>query len=91
MILEYKDLKLKGKRHFKEERYQEALDCYTEALKLQPQCYLLYSNRSAAHNKLKNYEEALNDAIRCTSISPEFARGHYRKASALNEVGTLKQ
>lgn len=91
MTLEYKDLKLKGNGHFKEERYQEALDCYTEALKLQPQCYLLYSNRSAAHNKLKNYEEALNDAIRCTSISPEFARGHYRKTSALNEVGTLKQ
>ena len=87
MTLEYEDLKLKGNGHFKEERYQEALDCYTEALKLQPQCYLLYSNRSAAHNKLKNYEEALNDAIRCTSISPEFARGHYRKASALNEVG----
>ena len=87
MTQEYEDLKLKGNGHFKEEQYQEALDCYTEALKLQPQCYLLYSNRSAAYNKLKKYEEALNDAIRCTSISPSFARGHYRRASALNELG----
>ena len=87
MTQEYEDLKLKGNRYFKEEQYQESLDCYTEALKLQPQCHLLYSNRSAAYNKLNKYEEALSDAIRCVSISPLFARGHYRKAFALNELG----
>ena len=87
MTQEYEELKSKGNGHFKEERYQEAIECYTEALKLKPQCHLLYSNRSAAYNKLEKYEEALSDALHCISLSPLFARGHYRKASALNELG----
>ena len=87
MTQEYEELKLKGNGHFKEEKYQEAVECYTEALKLKPQCHLLYSNRSAAYNKLEKFEEALSDAVHCTSISPLFARGYYRKASALNELG----
>lgn len=91
MTQEYEELKLKGNGHFQDERYQEAAECYTEALKLRPQCHLLYSNRSAAYNKLEKYEEALSDAVRCTSISPLFARGHYRKASALNELGKYSE
>lgn len=87
MTQEYEELKQKGNGYFKAEKYQEAVDCYTEALKLQPQCHLLYSNRSAGYNKLGKNEEALTDAIHCTSISPLFARGHYRKATALNELG----
>ena len=91
MTQEYEELKLKGNGYFKEEKYQEAVECYTEALKLKPQCHLLYSNRSAAYNKLEKFEEALSDAIHCTSISPLFARGHYRKASALNELGKYNE
>ena len=88
MTQEYEELKSKGNGHFKEERYQKAIECYTKALKLKPQSHLLYSNRSAAYNKLeKYYEEALSDALHCISLSPLFARGHYRKASALNELG----
>ena len=59
MAQEYEELKLKGNEYFKEEKYQEAVECYTEALKLKPQCHLLYSNRSAAYNKLEKFEEAL--------------------------------
>lgn len=73
--------------HFKEERYEKALDCYTEALDIQPQNHLLYSNRSASYSKLEKYEEALVDATRCITISPRFARGHLRKATALNGLG----
>lgn len=73
--------------HFKEERYEKAVDCYTEALNIQPQNHLLYSNRSASYSKLEKYEEALVDATRCISISPGFARGHLRKATALNGLG----
>lgn len=91
MTQEYEQLKLEGNQHFKEERFQQAVDCYTEALKLQPQCHLLYSNRSAAHNRLGNYEEALADADCCLSISPQFARGHLRKATVLNELGKYRE
>ena len=81
------ELKLKGNVHFKEEQYEKAVDCYTEALNLQPQNHLLYSNRSASYSKLEKYEEALADATQCMTISPRFARGHLRKAAALNGLG----
>ena len=86
MTKEYEKLKLEGNQHFKEGRYTEAVDSYTEALKLQPQCHLLYSNRSAGYNNLGKYEEALADAMHCVSIAPEFARGHLRKATVLNKL-----
>lgn len=81
------ELKLKGNEHFKNERYKEAVDCYAEALSLQPNNHVLYSNRSACYNKLGKYEDALADASHCVSVAPMFARGHLRKATALNGLG----
>lgn len=77
-------LKDRGNQHFSKREFKEAIDCYTEALKLQPRNHLLLSNRSAAFIKLTMYDKALRDAVDCLAIAPDFARGHLRKASALN-------
>ena len=42
-------LKDKGNAHFAAKRFQEAIDCYTEALQLKGPDAVLHSNRSAAH------------------------------------------
>lgn len=85
--MSHEELKLKGNELFVTGKYDEAIDHYTEALKLQPQSHLVYSNRSACYNKLEKYQEALDDAVHCLSIAPNFARGHLRKATALNGLG----
>ena len=41
------------------------------------------SNRSAAHLQLKNVEAALADATKCTTLDPQWAKGHVRKGDAL--------
>lgn len=55
-------LKEQGNNAFKAQQYPQALELYSHALQLDPQNYILYSNRSAVHIQLKNYELALSDA-----------------------------
>jgi len=78
------DLKEEGNKHFAKSDFDKALACYAEAITLQPQSHVLFSNRSAAFIKLKQYQEALSDADRCINLEPKFARGYLRRAGALN-------
>ena len=49
--------------------FARAIRLYTEALQLDPDNHILYSNRSAAHVKLKQYEMALQDAIKAQELN----------------------
>lgn len=44
---------------------------------------LLYSNRSAAHYKLKNKRECLSDAEVCIAMKPNWSKSHLRLGKAL--------
>ena len=79
-------LKEKGNTFIREKNYQAAVDCYTDALKLDPSNHTILSNRSLAYFRLNKFEEALVDANKCTELAPAFARGHLRKAMALNSM-----
>ena len=77
------DLKTKGNEYFRGGLYQKALEHYSEAIRIDPQNVLVYSNRSLAFSKLKDYPSALADACRCVEIRPQWAKGFLRKAAAL--------
>ena len=80
----FSELKEKGNICIKEKRYQDALECYSSALELQPTEHTVFSNRSLAYLRIGRLEDAFSDACRCVEICPEFARGFMRKAVALN-------
>merc|ERR550514_1499348 len=75
--------KKEGNARFKEANYQQAAVLYTEALALDDQQHALYSNRAACFLKLGRYAQARDDAQACVRLAPEFARGHFRLALAL--------
>jgi len=50
------------------------LKCYSEAIDLDPENHILYSNRSAACCKANKYEEALSDAEKVISLKPDWAK-----------------
>ena len=79
--------KSRGNEFFKSGQYKEALEQYTEALKIDPENAVLYSNRSITYAKLEDYECALADALKCTQIKPQWAKGFLRKAAALEHLG----
>ena len=84
MVSCFEKWKNEGNDYFGKEEYDKAVECYSKALSSEPHNHLALGNRSAAYIKLGKYEEAYQDAAKCVSISPKFARGYLRKASALN-------
>ena len=78
-----KEWKDKGNSLVKEKKYKEALDCYTKAIKIDPNDPILYSNRSAMHLNLSEFDEAINDAEKAISLKPDYAKAYLRKGKAL--------
>lgn len=78
------ELKEKGNVFVREKRYQEATECYTAALSLDPVNHAVLSNRSLTFYRQGKLDEALNDANECIKVAPDFAKGYLRKATVLN-------
>ena len=66
--------------------FPRAIRLYTEALELDPANHILYSNRSAAHVKLKDYERALTDAIKARELNPKWAKVRFNFCKNLFNV-----
>nr|ARR97165.1 stress-induced-phosphoprotein 1-like [Haliotis discus discus] len=77
------ELKLKGNKALEQGDTEEAVRCYSEAIKLDDGNHVLYSNRSAALLKCGKYLEALGDADRTVEIKPDWGKGYSRKGAAL--------
>lgn len=82
-------LKEKGNSALQDGRSEEAIKHYTEAIALDANNHVLYSNRSAAYAKAGKYEQALEDAEKTVSLKPDWAKGYSRKGSALAYLGKL--
>lgn len=77
---EVQDLKEKGNTCVRENKYEEAMYHYTVALKIDPQNYSLYSNRSLAFLRMQQYHLSMEDAIMTIQLKPDWTKGYYRKA-----------
>ena len=78
--------KTEGNAAFKAGNFQQAAVFYTEAMALDDTQHALYSNRAACFLKLGRYTQAHEDALKCTQLAPDFAKGHFRLALALQAV-----
>ncbi|XP_053611887.1 uncharacterized protein LOC128676020 [Plodia interpunctella] len=74
------ELKSKGNECVKDAKYIEAVLHYTQAIKLDPNNYVLYSNRSYAFLKLDQHYLALQDANETVRLQPQWAKGYFRRA-----------
>ena len=76
---------------FKQKDYRGAIDCWTRALAAGSETAQLYSNCSAAHGKLEEFEQALRDADACVRLEPKWSKGHGRRGNALQGLRRLEE
>ncbi|XP_017003745.2 stress-induced-phosphoprotein 1 [Drosophila takahashii] len=76
------ELKERGNQALNAEKFDEAVAAYTEAIALDGQNHVLYSNRSAAFAKAGKFQEALEDAEKTVQLNPTWPKGYSRKGAA---------
>ena len=67
-------------------KLSEAIEHYSAAIRLDGSNHVYFSNRSAAYLKKGEAQNALEDAISCIGLNPEFTKGYSRKAAALHSL-----
>lgn len=77
------EMKLKANDLFKNNQAEEAIDMYTEALKICPlkatkERAVLYGNRAAAKIKLESKKTAIDDCSKAIELWPEYVRALLR-------------
>ena len=84
------ELKAQGNASFAAKDYNAAIQHYTAAIEVAEKTgekdgiHVLYSNRSASHAGLKEWDAALKDAEATIQANETFAKGYGRKGSALH-------
>ena len=77
-----KDWKNKGNSFVKEQKYEDAYNCYSKAIELDPNDPILYSNRSLMLSNLNHFDEAINDAKKAIQLNPSYAKAYLRLGKA---------
>jgi tetratricopeptide (TPR) repeat protein len=78
--------KQQGDQAFRMGGFKTAIDHYSQAIDLDPDFVLAYSNRSAAYLKNNEKSKALRDAEKVTELDPSLHKGWSRLAAALHAL-----
>ncbi|KLJ11947.1 stress-induced-phosphoprotein 1 [Blastomyces silverae] len=82
-------LKAEGNKAFAAKDFNLAVEKFSEAIAIEPENHVLYSNRSGAYASLKNFEKALEDANKTTELKADWVKGWGRKGAAMHGLGDL--
>ncbi|CAO2637210.1 Small glutamine-rich tetratricopeptide repeat-containing protein beta [Lemmus lemmus] len=80
------DVKDEGHNYVKEEHYTAAVDCYTQALELDPNNAVYYCNRAVAQSKLSHYTDAIKDGKKAIAIDSKYSKAYGGMGLALTAM-----
>lgn len=79
-------LKNKGNDFMKAEKFSDALESYTKAIKLDGRNAVYFCNRAAAFSKLNKHQQAIEDCNRALSIDPSYSKAYGRMGVAFTAL-----
>lgn len=79
-------LKDQGNELLQAGKIQEAITIYTQAIDLDPDNHVFYSNRCAAYMKNDSKSKALHDAEKCIKLAPAWSKGYVRLGAAQHSL-----
>jgi len=88
---EAEKLKNEGNRLMKEEKYQEALTAYNQAINIDATNSVFYCNRAAAHSRLGDYTRAADDCKMSLKYDPTYSKAFGRLGLAYSKMGRYEQ
>ncbi|KAJ7592876.1 hypothetical protein C8J56DRAFT_1045329 [Mycena floridula] len=84
-------LKEEGNKLFAQQDFVSASVKYTEALALDPENPILFSNRAACLLQMRQYLDAKADCVKATTLDPLYARAWARMGSCTDALGEWEQ
>ncbi|XP_068127884.1 small glutamine-rich tetratricopeptide repeat-containing protein beta [Hyperolius riggenbachi] len=84
-------LKDEGNNYMKEQNYEAAVDCYSQAVELDANNAVYYCNRAAAHSQLGHHEDAITDCEKAISIDAKYSKAYGRMGRALAALNRYKE
>uniref|UniRef100_A0A1J3FVZ0 Protein SGT1 homolog n=1 Tax=Noccaea caerulescens TaxID=107243 RepID=A0A1J3FVZ0_NOCCA len=88
-----KELASKAQEAFVDDDFDVAVDLYSKAIDLDPNCADFFADRAQANIKLQNFTEAVADANKAIELDPSLTKAYLRKGTAcmkLEEYRTAK-
>lgn len=85
----WENLKEKGNALFREKKYEEALEYYNKAIKINDSIEVLHSNKGTCLKCLQNYNQAKMAYIKSLEINPNNPKNLNRLASVYLIIGEL--
>uniref|UniRef100_A0A674MT34 Mitochondrial import receptor subunit TOM70 n=1 Tax=Takifugu rubripes TaxID=31033 RepID=A0A674MT34_TAKRU len=88
--------KNKGNKYFKAGKYENAIQCYTEAIGLCPNeqktdLSTFYQNRAAAYEQQLQWTEVVQDCSNAVELNPRYIKALFRRAKALEKLDNKKE
>ncbi|KAL8584574.1 hypothetical protein ACOMHN_002304 [Nucella lapillus] len=91
---EAEKLKNKGNEFMKAEKFSDALESYTQAIKRDGRNAVYFCNRAAAYSKLNKHQQAIEDCNRALTIDPSYSKAYGRMGiafTALNDHESARE
>lgn len=82
-------IKTQGNSLFQQQKYQEALTCYNQALQLDPNNTTLYNNRGLCYLRLGQFQELKANCDTLLRIDPRNTKALFNRATAWVQEGNL--
>jgi small glutamine-rich tetratricopeptide repeat-containing protein alpha len=70
--------KNEGNAKLNAKQYNEAIECYTKAIQMNPENHIYFANRAAALSHLGKHQEAIQDCEVSIRIAPSYAKAFGR-------------
>ncbi|KAA0196021.1 Small glutamine-rich tetratricopeptide repeat-containing protein alpha [Fasciolopsis buskii] len=68
-------------------RFEEAVSCYSKAIKLWPSNAVYYCNRAAAFSRIDRQDKAIEDCRTALRIDPKYSKAYGRMGVAYSNLG----
>ena len=81
----------KGSSLYSMGNYKEAITCYNEGIKIDPDNRILWNNKGMAQYAMKKYEAAILSYDKVITIDPDDADAWHNKGDALNSLGNSSE